>query len=185
MVITTNYKTDGHYLPADDRRHYVAWSDLTKNDFPANYWTDLYGWYAAGGNGHVVAYLAAYDLTTFDSKAPPPKTPAFWDVVDANRAPEDAELADVLDKLGNPKVTTLIAMASSAGQEFRQWLRDRRNARQIPHRMDTAGYVPVRNPDATDGLWRIESRRQVIYVRRELSPRDGLEAAQRVVRGDR
>jgi hypothetical protein len=26
FIITTNYKTDGIYLPADDRRHYVAWS---------------------------------------------------------------------------------------------------------------------------------------------------------------
>ena len=91
----------------------------------------------------------------------------------------------MLDKLGNPKVTTLIAISSSAGHEFRQWLRDRRNARQIPHRMDTAGYVPVRNPDAKDGLWRVESRRQVIYVRHELSPRDRLAVAQRFVKGDR
>jgi len=41
-------------------------------------------------------------LTSFDAKATPPKTPAFWDIVDANRAPEDAELADVLDEMGKP-----------------------------------------------------------------------------------
>jgi hypothetical protein len=35
-------------------------------------------------------------------EAPPPKTAAFWDIVDANRAPEDAELADTLDRLQNP-----------------------------------------------------------------------------------
>ena len=33
VIITTNHKADGIYLPADDRRHYVAWSDLTKDDF--------------------------------------------------------------------------------------------------------------------------------------------------------
>src|ERR1700740_505193 len=33
FIITTNHKTDGIYLPADDRRHYVAWSDATKEDF--------------------------------------------------------------------------------------------------------------------------------------------------------
>ena len=33
VVITTNHKTDGIYLPADDRRHFVAWSDLKKEDF--------------------------------------------------------------------------------------------------------------------------------------------------------
>ena len=34
FLITTNHKTDGIYLPADDRRHYVAWSDHTKEEFP-------------------------------------------------------------------------------------------------------------------------------------------------------
>ncbi len=33
VIITTNHKADGIFLPADDRRHYVAWSDLTKDDF--------------------------------------------------------------------------------------------------------------------------------------------------------
>ncbi len=33
VIITTNHKTDGIFLPADDRRHYVAWSDLTLDDF--------------------------------------------------------------------------------------------------------------------------------------------------------
>jgi Family of unknown function (DUF5906) len=34
VIITTNYKADGIYLPADDRRHFVAWSDQTKKTFP-------------------------------------------------------------------------------------------------------------------------------------------------------
>lgn len=185
MVITTNHKTNGLYLPADDRRHYVAWSDLTKDDFPQSYWTDLYGWYAAGGHRHVAAYLAELDLATFDPKAPPLKTPAFWEVVDANRAPEDAELEEVLEKLGNPTVTTLKVMADSAGHEFGRWLRDRRSTRQISHRMDTAGYVSVRNPDTKDGLWKTEGGRKALYVRRELSPRDRLAEAQRFMKGNR
>jgi Family of unknown function (DUF5906) len=28
VIITTNHKTDGIYLPADDRRHYVAWRQV-------------------------------------------------------------------------------------------------------------------------------------------------------------
>jgi hypothetical protein len=38
VIITTNYKTGGIYLPPDDRRHYVAWTDLTKEDFEPAYW---------------------------------------------------------------------------------------------------------------------------------------------------
>jgi hypothetical protein len=42
VIITTNHKADGVYLPSDDRRHYVAWSDLTKDDFPETYWNGLW-----------------------------------------------------------------------------------------------------------------------------------------------
>ena len=107
VIITTNYKSDGVYLPADDRRHFVAWSDLTKENFAEDYWKQLWGWYDNGGYCHVAAYLAELDLKDFDPKAPPPKTQAFWEIVDANRAPEDAELADVIDKLKNPDALTI------------------------------------------------------------------------------
>ena len=33
VIITTNHETDGIYLPADDRRHYVAWSTRKPADF--------------------------------------------------------------------------------------------------------------------------------------------------------
>src|SRR5262245_57332827 len=134
IIITTNHKSDGLYLPADDRRHYVAWSTLTKDDFPRDYWTDLYAWYARGGYRHVAAYLARLDLSGFDPKAPPPKTEAFWDVVNANRAPEESELSDVLDALDHPMATTIATLAGKATTDFATWLRDRRSARQIPYR---------------------------------------------------
>ena len=102
VIITTNYKTDGIYLPDDDRRHMVAWSNLSKDDFTLDYWRDLYRWYANGGNEYVAHHLAHLDISGFDPKEPPPKTQAFWEIVSANRAPEDAELADVLDDLGSP-----------------------------------------------------------------------------------
>ena len=35
-------------------------------------------------------------MTGFNAKAPPPKTAAFLEIVDANRAPEDSELMDAL-----------------------------------------------------------------------------------------
>jgi hypothetical protein len=101
VVITSNHKSDGIYLPADDRRHYVAWSEASREEFSADYWTGIYTWFAEGGSQHVASYLKALDLSGFDPKAPPPKTAAFWDIVDANRAPEDAELADVLDGVGS------------------------------------------------------------------------------------
>jgi|AmaraimetFIIA100_FD_contig_101_753895_length_1828_multi_4_in_0_out_0_2 hypothetical protein len=184
VVITTNYKSDGIYLPPDDRRHYVAWSNLTRSDFVDDYWTTLWDFYEQGGDRHVAAYLAELGLSKFDPKAPPPKTAAFWDIVHANRAPEDAELADVLDKMGNPYATTLLRIADMASGEVQIWINDRKNRRAIPHRLERCGYVPVRNPDADDGLWKIHGKRQVIYAKAELSPRDQYAAAGRLVGGE-
>ena len=162
IVITTNHKADGIFLPADDRRHYVAWSDLTKEDFKDSYWTELWTWYGRDGARHVAAYLAGLDISTFDPKAPPRKTAAFWDIVDASRAPEDAELADVLDKLSNPDATTLARVQNEATGDFETWMRDRKNRRQMPYRFEQCGYVPVRNEAAKDGLWVINDKRQVV-----------------------
>jgi hypothetical protein len=204
IIITTNHKADGIYLPADDRRHYVAWSDRDKSDFTEAYWRQLWQWYDAGGDRHVAAYLANLNISNFDPKAPPPKTAAFWAIVDASRAPEDAELADVLDALGNPPAVTLSQIVQRAAaaddpaivhrptsnsndgsapataarpNSFGHWIRDRHNRRIIPHRLEKAGYVPVRNDTATDGLWKINGRRQVVYAKASLSLADQLRAA--------
>jgi hypothetical protein len=180
VIITTNHKADGIYLPSDDRRHYVAWSPCTKEDFTPEYWQALWNWYANGGIGHVASYLAQVDISLFNPKAPPPKTPAFWDIVDASRAPEDAELADVLDDLGNPDATTIAHIAHRATGEVAAWVLDRKHRRVIPHRLERCGYVPVRNDVASDGLWKINGKRQVIYAKAALLPRERLRAAQRL-----
>lgn len=181
VIITTNYKTDGIYLPSNDRRHLVAWSDLTEKDFEENYWNRLWSWLHNGGIWHVAAYLANLDITEFDPKAPPPKTAAFWAIVDAGRAPEDAELADLIDRMGNPPAFTLAKIASIAEGNFAEWIADRRNRRMIPHRLEQCGYTPVRNPTATgDGLWKIHGKRQAVYANAELSLRDQIAAAQQL-----
>jgi hypothetical protein len=181
LIITTNHKTDGLYLPADDRRHYVAWSNFAKEDFSKEYWNALWGFYGDGGFEHVTAYLSELDLSSFDPKAPPPKTPAFWQIVGINTAPEDAELMDVLDKLGRSAVT-IADLIEAASAEMAEWLLDRRNRRPLPHRLERCGYVLLRNPDAKDGLWRVKDRRQGIYARAELNPEQQLKAARELSR---
>jgi Family of unknown function (DUF5906) len=181
VVLTTNHKTDGIYLPADDRRHFIAWSETTKDDFSASYWDGLWAWYESGGFGHVAAYLAALDLSGFNPKAPPPKTPAFWAIVDANRAPEDAELADVLDSIAKEAVT-LAQIVAKAEPNTYEWLNDRKNRRAIPHRLEQCGYVPVRNDAAESGLFVIHGKRQTVYAKASLSVRDRLQAARKLTR---
>jgi hypothetical protein len=180
VIITTNYKTNGIFLPAEDRRHYVAWSNRRQDDFEMDYWNKLFGWYDAGGDRHVAAYLAGLDLSGFDAKAPPPKTEAFWDIVDANRSPEESNLADILDELGNPPAVTLrvvIEKAMVMDYQFGLWLQDRKNRRLIPNRFEKCDYVPVRNPDRADHMWKIAGKRQVVYAWKDLSVQEQLKAA--------
>lgn len=181
-MLTTNHKLDGIYLPADDRRHFVAWSDATKADFDEAYWNKIWGWYEREGFGHVAAYLAGIDLKGFNPKAPPLQTPAFWDIVDANRAPEDAELADVVDMIGEPDAVTIDQIVASSGNDLALWLKERKNRRAIPHRLEKCGYVSVRNGMADDGLWKLHGKRQVIYAKSTLSVRDRFRAAESLLR---
>jgi hypothetical protein len=184
IIMTTNHKTDGIYLPAGDRRHYVAWTDLTEKDFEEGYWPNLWHWYEKeGGYNHVAAYLAGIDLSGFDAKAPPLKTHAFWSIVDASRVPEDAELADVLDILEEPNAITIKMIADRAPDSFAYWLRDRKNSRNIPHRFDECGYIAVRNTNAKDGQWVVNGKRQTIYAKAALSLRERFTAAQELMEG--
>jgi hypothetical protein len=184
VVYTTNHKTDGIYLPPDDRRHFVAWSPATKEEFEGGYWEKQWGWYRAGGIAHVAAYLAGLDISDFDPKAPPPKTQAFWDIVEAGRSPEDAELADVLDRMGNPDVTTLNHIRTHADGDFCIWLNERKNRRIVGHRLENCGYVPVSNLDARDRLWKINGARQVIYGKSDLSAQERMKAVKRLMERD-
>jgi hypothetical protein len=180
VVITSNRK-DSFYLPEDDRRHFVAWCELTKEDFADAYWKELWGWYESeGGYSHVAAYLATLDIAGFNPKAPPPKTAAFMDIVVANRSSEDSEFRDAIEQLGNPDALTVSMIRAEADSEFKDWLGDRRNNRQIHHRLGDCGYVPAPNPHATKagGFWSLGGKRHMIYAKADLSVRERHRAAE-------
>jgi hypothetical protein len=186
--ITSNHKTDGIYLKADDRRTYVAWSNLTKDDFDEKYWNKIWNWYDNGGDRDVAAYLATKDISVetgsgFNPKKPPKKTEAFWAIVNANVAPEQSELADLLDAFDNPPVVTLAQIVSASSGSLNEWITERRNRKAISHRMETIGYVPIRNPDDKhDGQWKINKKRQTVYARRELSIADQIMAVKELMK---
>jgi isopentenyl diphosphate isomerase/L-lactate dehydrogenase-like FMN-dependent dehydrogenase len=71
-------------------------------------------------------------------------------------------------------------IAASRQSDFIEYLKDRKNSRRIPHRLEACGYTQIRNPDADDGLWRLRGRRQVIYARNNRSLADRLGAAKRL-----
>lgn len=191
IIYTTNHGTDSLYLPTNDRRHYVTWSTRTKEEpiFTDDYWNKIWNWYNNGGISDIAAYLRARDIRAFDPKAPPPITPEFLAIADANRPPEEGELADVIDELGQPDAFRLdclisVAITSTGNHELADWLRDRKNRRILPHRLGRCGYTPVRNPDAQDGLWVVKRKRQAIYAKTDLTLAIRITAAQNLLDPD-
>jgi hypothetical protein len=182
MVITTNHKTDGVYLPNDDRRHLVAWSECTKEEFSTEFWNNRFRWLVyEGGASHVAAYLAQRDLSAFNPGAVPRQTTAFFEIVSVNRAPEDDEIADALDELGEPGICSLLSLVATNRAAAMEWLLDRRRRRSIPYRLERCGYRAYRNPDRRDGLWIINDRRQTLYAKTTLTPEERETAARAFV----
>ena len=83
----------------------------------------------------------------------------------------------MLDKLDHPDAITLEDLVRESESDLGDWLGERKHRRQIPFRLENAGYVPVRNEAAKDGLWKVSGKRQAIYARRELSVSERASAA--------
>lgn len=184
VVITTNNRTDAMYLPSDDRRHFVAWSEITREQFSVGYFDGLYQWLANGGQDDVVAYLLSKDLGDFDHKAPPPKTPAFWVMVAANEAPEATELREAIERLGSPPAVRLADLKSAAEThalvELLADLSDRKQSKSWGGRLAKVGYVFIRNPDTKDGYFCIRGKYCAVYANKNLNTAEQVRAARRL-----
>jgi hypothetical protein len=193
VVTTTNYRTGAVYLPRDDFRHYVAWSEAKGEDFDEAYWKKFHGWLDdENGNAIVAHYLRTRDLSHFNPKASPAKTPAFWAMVEAEVPAETSELADLIDKealrqgvrddrgeLVRPTVVTiamLVEYETIGPDNIASFLKERKNARRLSHLFEQCGYFALRNEGADDGRWKIDGKRQTVYARNDLSIREACDA---------
>ena len=156
-------------------------SEVTKEEFEQDYWQRLWAFYDEGGVEHVAPYLTSHDLSRFSATAPPAKTSAFSAIVHADRSSDEAELADVIDALGNPIafcISHLVLTANALSREaLAEGLKDRKRRRAIPHRLERAGYNAV-DSDARDGFWVVDSTRQRILAHQDLGPGDRKTAAE-------
>jgi hypothetical protein len=206
VVILTNHP-DALYIAPDDRRYYIVMSACVASQFPKDFFTEFYHWYyEEGGIGHVIAYLDSVDLSSFNPHAAPPKTEAFWTMVNADCGDEENELEDALDALGTPDpadptdptdptdppriirpdAMTIAQLAAKApGAE---WLSDdgrKGKSRIISRRLRESGYVSVRNPDSQHGSWTLKQsggqyKHVAIFARRALTPAARLLAARQL-----
>jgi hypothetical protein len=180
VIITTNHKVGGLFLPADDRRHFVAWSTKEMNDFGPAYWTKYWARLNGGGADAVAKHLRTLDLAAFDAKAAPEHTQAFWEMVDAMRSEEEGDMADMIESLRNPRALMVVDLISRAEllQRFRfaEFLKDPAKRRSVVIRLEGCGYRRLDNPDDKRGRWNIGGQRGSVYVLRQLTDHDGFKA---------
>jgi hypothetical protein len=182
MIITTNHKTAGIYLPRDDRRHFVAWSESIQDHFHPNYWIGLWEFYLGGGMDHVATYLQEHNVSRFNPGLAPPKTAAFYEICLAGGYAETSEIEDAIALLANRDALTVEDIAAVAKDDFPTWIRDRKNRKLLPRWMESAGYVTLNNESTSDGRWTIGGRKNTVYVRSDLTPEERFAAVQRLVR---
>jgi hypothetical protein len=93
------------------------------------------------------------------------------------------------DPLEQPDAVTVDQVAAMAARhptefgDFYSMITDKKSRRTMPGRFERAGYVSLRNPgDRKDGLWAVNRKRQVIYVRKELSVKAQHAAAEALIK---
>jgi Family of unknown function (DUF5906) len=188
VIITTNHKVGGLFLPPDNRRHFVAWSTIEPSAFTADQWAKYWAQLNARGAHAVADHLRALDLSSFNPKATPARTQAFWEMVNAMRSEEESEMADIIEILGKPKaliINDLIAAADVSGSRysaFVAFLQERKNARLVVLRLEQCDYRRLANPDEAAGRWVVGGQRTGVYVRQEMTDREGFEAVKALKR---
>lgn len=192
VIYTTNYKTGGMYLPVDDRRHFVAASDIRAADWPDDYFIKLNRWYEQEhGYEHVAAYLATLDLSDFNPKAPPPRTSGWREMVAAEVTADELELRALLDQLGTPGPLpesdpewpdvisldmlrdeiehsgSVVVGGNTFGvgkfENLRDTLTNRKRLRFIPALLDSIGYRKIENPGRQDNRWKVGDKSVDLY----------------------
>lgn len=167
VVITTNYRTGGLYLPADDRRHYVMFSDVTRAAFSDDYWAAYWAWMSAGGLENCYAFLMARDLSRFNPKSPPKQTPEFWEMVEGGHSSEISDLRDVIESMSG-KDFTIDELAAKSFMDFnnhnlKEWLSDKKNGTRVNRSLEDIGCVKNRNSARKDGRWVINGRPRTVF----------------------
>jgi hypothetical protein len=185
VIITTNHKVSGLFLPADDRRHFVAWSVREQAQFDADYWAKYWGRMESGGATAVAAHLRSLDLTKFNPKAPPERTQAFWEMVNAMRSEDESDMADAVESLGYPKALTVSCIVARARRldcyDLMRFLQERKNARLVALRLESCGCRRLANPHDKRGRWQIGEQRTGVYVRKELTDREGFDEVKALI----
>jgi hypothetical protein len=134
------------------------------------YFARFFDWLAAGGTGHVAAWLHARDVSRFNAKSPPPRT-SGWDAVAGTwEAPDDC-VARALERLGRPEVLFGQELIDGAFDDKEEILGMMKSPRKIGHRMQRDGYLLKKRPDGDRWTFAADGgafRSRLAFVKQEL-----------------
>lgn len=106
-VMLTNHK-DAVSMAAEDRRYFVMWSEVPPES--SSYYEEFYEWVSNQDNqSHVYHYLLHRDVSKFNVKAPPPKTKAKMDMVDATMTRAESIVAVIRDILRDAPLKPVVS----------------------------------------------------------------------------
>jgi hypothetical protein len=193
VICTTNETRSALYLNADARRYYIAGTRFTKEQHPPDFFDSYHDWGESGGFQNVAAYLLNLDVSGFKPKAPPPKTAAWYQMVDHSVHPETMGFQDLIERLsdenGNPPAVVSLEMlreeASKVWDEANALFEDPKHRTRLSYRLDDVGYMKAINPDAakSGGRWRKSNRKLTLFARKEMTNREQEDACRAFLKG--
>lgn len=157
IFITTN-SWMSMYIPPEDRRMYIMHSVAAQGWQGTQYFADLFGWFAAGGEAAVARWLLARDVSAFNPKARSAKTSGWEAISNTWGTPEDAVDAALM-ALGNPRVLFGFELAGAVFDGAEEIAGMLKSPRRIGFRMQQAGYVALACPTAA--RWSFDGQRKI------------------------
>jgi hypothetical protein len=171
LIATSNGYEFVLNLVGDDRRAYVAHSEVTREELGPDYHAKLHAWLDAGGSEGVMHYLMNLDVSDFDPKAPPPMTAAKATVIASAADPMADTMDDLLDAMERPIAVSMDDLEHAAnrkaisfgGQALSIYPRQRRIAW-----LRACGYTAFLEPNNSyRGNFRLNGRRFKFYARND------------------
>lgn len=160
IFITTN-DWMAMYIPPEDRRLYIMHSTQAQNWQPQNYFVELFAWFETGGEEEVARWLMKRDLKNFKPKAQSKKTAGWEAITNTWSEPEDA-IDTALTNLGRPPVLFALELPDAVFDGREDIANAIKSPRKIGFRMQKAGYLTLKCPDASrwvfNGKRRIQAR---------------------------
>lgn len=157
IFITTN-DWMAMYIPPEDRRLYIMHSNQSSQWQDQNYFAELFAWFGDGGEAEVARWLMKRDISKFNPKAQSIKTAGWEAVANTWSEPEDSVDA-ALDSLGRPDVVFAMELPEAVFDGREDIANAIKSPRKIGFRMQKAGYLALKCPDAP--RWVFSGKRRV------------------------